>query len=95
MQGYPKRIAGTQDIINLLADERFKEKARADLDRIAAVDDDNAVKVISGSEETGDLVTEQIINPRPLWKRLGFKTKAELTALKISVEKQQGEEMVL
>ena len=80
MRGFPKTIGCKQDLINLEKDFPFETKQ--ELARIEAHDKNHAtVKVvISGSEETKDLVTEDIPNPALISKRLGFKDVAEVTA---------------
>jgi len=87
MRGYPKHIATKQDFINLLTTDEFRQQALRDLIRIAKVQDDKATVVVSGSEETGDLVTKEIPNPMPLWKIKGFDSKEDLIKL-IELAKQ-------
>jgi hypothetical protein len=86
MRGYPKRIATKQDIDNLLAIQAHAANAKSDMARIAAVNDDKAIQVLSGSEETKDLVTKQIDSPNPTWKRLGFASKLALTSAAAAAE---------
>ena len=81
MCGYPKHIATKQDFLNLLANSACRDRAVAQLQQIAALDDSAATRVISGSEETGDLVTEEISNPMPAWKRYGFDSREEIVNL--------------
>jgi hypothetical protein len=83
MRGYPKHINTRRDLDNLLDMPKFKARALADLKRIQAlaVAEATVTRVVSGSEETKDLVTEQIPNPNPRWQRLGFKDKKELDTL--------------
>jgi hypothetical protein len=83
MKGYPKHINTKQDLDNLLAIKEFKPRALADLKRIQAlaVNEATVTRVVSGSKDKGDLVTEQIPNPSPKWKQLGFKDKKELDTL--------------
>jgi hypothetical protein len=38
-------------------------------------------RVVSGSEETSDLVVEILPNPYPLWQRLGFANLGEVEAM--------------
>lgn len=81
MKGYPRCIAHRRDFENLLSDPVYADRARAHLTEIAAIDDETATRVVSGSEENGDLVTEEIPNPLPAWKRLGFSSRDEVLAL--------------
>lgn len=81
MRGYPKKIATVQDFENLLKDERFKEQAIADLAKIYQADDATIQRVVSGSEETDDLIVEEIENPLPLWKHIGFKSREAVDEL--------------
>jgi hypothetical protein len=88
MKGYPKHINTKQDLDNLLAMPEFKTRALADLKRIqaVAVKEATVTRVVSGSQEKGDLVTEEIPNPMPIWKRIGFKDKKELDTLESEKE---------
>jgi hypothetical protein len=70
-----------RDLENLLSMPEFKTRALADLKKIQATDDAKVVRVVSGSEEAKNLVTEQIDNPRPVWKRLGFASKQAVNDL--------------
>ena len=81
MRGYPKHVATKTDFDNLLAMPEFKNQALADLKRLQAVDDAKVIRVISGSEEDKNLVSEEIDNPNPIWKQQGFATKKELDDL--------------
>ena len=75
MKGFPKTIKTTQDFTNLLADDRFKEKALAELKRIYTVDDLKATKattLIDLDDEEKGYNTEEINNPMPEWKLKGF-----------------------
>jgi len=78
MKGYPKYIATKQDFENLLAVLQCRERALKDLRAIYEAKDEKATRVVSGSEETGDLVIEEIDNPMPLWKQKGFKSREEV-----------------
>lgn len=79
MIGFPKTIGCKQDILNLEKD--FPKETEEVLKRIEAYDKANEtiVKVISGSEEAKNLVTETIANPSLLSKKLGFKDVKEVT----------------
>jgi hypothetical protein len=81
MRGYPRYVATKQDYINLLQDTDLHDQAVADLITIRDLGDDTVLRVVSGSEETGDLVTEEIDNPMPTWKQKGFATLQELADL--------------
>jgi hypothetical protein len=81
MRGYPRYVATKQDYINLLQDTDLHDQAVADLITIRDLGDDTVLRVVSGSEETGDLVTEEIDNPMPTWKHKGFATLQELADL--------------
>ena len=81
MRGYPKHIGNKRDFLNLLAMPEHKETALKDLKKVKDLKDDTVVRVISGSEEDGNLVTEVIANPNPKWKQLGFKDKKDVDDL--------------
>ena len=81
MRGYPKHIATKQDFLNLLSQDEFREQAIADLKKIYETKDDTVVRVVSGSEEEGDLVTKKIENPMPLWRIKGFSSREEIANL--------------
>jgi hypothetical protein len=80
MRGYPKYIATKQDLINLLAMPEYRNQAQADMKKIADVADDKVTRTISIAAD-GSAVTEEIINPLPLWKQKGFTTRKVLSAL--------------
>jgi hypothetical protein len=83
MRGYPKHINTKRDLDNLLSMPEYKDRALADLKRLQtqAVDEAKVLQVVSGSEDEKNLVTAEIDNPNPAWKRLGFKDKKELDTL--------------
>lgn len=86
MKGYPKHIATKQDFDNLLAMPEHKAKALKDMKKLQAVDDAKVIRVVSGSEEDKNLITEEIDNPNPAWKQKGFKDKKALDDLIIAKE---------
>lgn len=79
MIGFPKTIGCKQDILNLEKD--FPKETEEVLKRIKAYDEANAtvVKVISGSEESKNLVTQVIANPALISKQMGFKDIKEVS----------------
>jgi len=81
MKGYPKYIATKQDFLNLLAMPEFKAQALENLKVIRDLADDTAVRTISINEETGEVTTEEIDNPMPLWQIRGFSSRQEVAAL--------------
>jgi len=81
MRGYPKTIATKRDFDNLLAMPEYAKHALADLKRLQAVDDARVIRVVSGSEEDKNLITEEIDNPNPAWKQKGFTDKKALDDL--------------
>ena len=78
MRGSPKGPLSKNDYDNLLAMPEHASKAKADLSRLAAIDD-SKITVDQGTEAAPKIV--QIANPLPTWKRAGFKDKAALTSL--------------
>lgn len=84
MRGFPKTIGCKQDLINLQKD--FPDEV---LERLRLVESEasaKATRVISGSEETNDLVTEEIENPYPMWQRLKFDNMADVQAMIAELE---------
>ena len=81
MKEYPRHIAMIKDFENLLGMPEHKSRALNDLESIEQLKDSKATRVISGSEEKDDLVTEQIDNPKPRWKSKGFASKGVLQSL--------------
>jgi len=81
MRGYPKYVATKQDFLNLLSMDEHRGQATEDLIAIYQINNEKAVRVISGSEETKDLKIEEIENPMPLWKRKGFKSRQEIAGI--------------
>jgi len=83
MKGYPKGLLSKIDYENLLSMSEHVERAKADLIRLAEIDDSKIV-VDLGTENTPKLV--EVSNPSPAWMRAGFKDKAELTNLAETVQ---------
>lgn len=81
MKGLPKHIATKQDFINLLEMPEYRVATLAKLKDILLLDDDRAIKVLSGSEEDGNLKTKSIRNPLPLYKQRGFASRLEIKKL--------------
>ena len=77
MRGYPKGPLSKTDYENLLTMPEHVETAKADLEKLAAVDD-SKIMVDQGTEKP-----VQISNPLPAWKRAGFRDKAELSAMAV------------
>ena len=78
MKGYPKHINTTQDFTNLLADDRFKAQALAELERIYNLNDSKATKattLIDPDDEEKGWNTEEITNSMPEWKLKGFASR--------------------
>jgi len=69
-------FATKADIINSL--ESHQSEVISFLKTVYDTPDDTAYRVVSGSEDTGDVVYEEIEAPLPRWKRLGFTTRAEI-----------------
>jgi hypothetical protein len=78
MRGYPNGSLTKRDYENLLSMPEYAKQAKEDLARLAAIDDAKAT-VEQGTEESPNPV--EIDNPMPMWKRAGFKDKAELLKL--------------
>lgn len=78
MRGYPKGRLSKQDFENLLAMPEYAEQAKADLARIAAIDD-SMVTVDRGTIEKPDI--KQIPNPKLLHVQLGFSDKASVLSI--------------
>ena len=77
MRGYPKGSLTKQDYENLLSMPEYASQAKADLTKLAAIDDEK-ISVDQGTEKASKLV--EISNPLPLWKRAGFGSKTELVS---------------
>ena len=78
MNGYPKTIKTTQDFTNLLADDRFKDQALTELERIYNLNDSKATKattLIDPDDEEKGWNTEEITNSMPEWKLKGFASR--------------------
>ncbi len=81
MRGYPKHVATKQDYINLLSIKEYRDGAIEDLKAISQIPDEKVLRVVSGSEEDKNLITEEIDNPMPLCKAKGFKSRQDLLDL--------------
>lgn len=78
MRGYPKGLLNKQDYENLLKTSEYAERAKSDLVKLAAIDDDKVVMEV-GTED--DPRSVKIDNPMPAWKLAGFKDKSKLLSL--------------
>lgn len=78
MRGYPNGPLTKRDYENLLSMPEYEKRAKADLAKLAAIDD-SKITVDQGTEKSPKLI--EIDNPMPIWKRAGFKDKAELPKL--------------
>ena len=78
MRGYPKGLLSKRDFENLLSMPEYAERAKADLAKLAMVDD-SKVTIDEGTQDTPKLV--QISNSSPVWKRAGFKDSVERSSL--------------
>lgn len=78
MRSYPQIVATKQDFENLLAMPEHRERALAELQALAALDDET-VTVDRGTEDAPDL--QEIPNPLPAWKRAGFASREEVLEL--------------
>lgn len=76
-----QHIATKQDFVNLLVIPEEKDNALTVLRAIYDTPDDTGIRVASGSEETGDLVLEEIPSLNPVWKQKGFSSRAEIKDL--------------
>ena len=82
MRGYPKYIATKQDYENLLKMPEFAKQATADLEVLSKTDIakvTRAVRPVDPAKPDGEWVTEEITNPKPLWKAKGFETVKAVT----------------
>jgi hypothetical protein len=69
-------FATKADLVYSLASHR--DEVISYLKGVYDTPDDSCYVVISGSEESGDLVSKEIGAPLPRWKQLGFTTRAEI-----------------
>jgi len=86
MKNYPKTppvLFTAQDWDNLLADDRFAERAKRDLETIRDLDDDKVtrcIQVADPDDPNSKDIIELIDNPAPTYRRgTGCKTRAEMT----------------
>lgn len=85
MRGYPKHINTKEDIENLMNDHpEFNEQLKKDMDEI--LNEPNKIKQATSPIDPNDTKkgynTEEIDNPHPKWKRMGFKNKNEVQTLR-------------
>jgi hypothetical protein len=81
MHGYPEIVATKQDFINLLSMPEYRSRAKKDLEKLSKINDSIVTQVVSGSEETKDLIQKQIKNPKPIWKMKGFPSREDVDDL--------------
>lgn len=78
---YPEHVATEQDYLNLLSMPEHRAQALDELKTLNSIDDSTSTRVLSGSEEGGDLVTDEIATPKPVWKQKRFKDKDKMREL--------------
>jgi|GEM_PF-1257868 len=78
---WPQWINTKQDYLNLLSLPQHRERAIQELRKIYELDDATVQRVISGTEENKNMVTKEIDNPAPLYKRFKFDSKEEIKQL--------------
>ena len=81
MRNYPRGQLSKVDYENLLSMKEHTEQAKADLEKLASIDD-SKISVDQGTEKAPKIV--EIANPLPAWKRAGFRNKKELSDLAIA-----------
>ena len=82
MRGYPNGPLTKRDYENLLTMPEYEKRAKADLAKLAAIDD-NKITVDQGTEKSPKLI--EIDNPMPAWKLAGFRDMDELLKLEKKV----------
>ena len=78
MRGYPKGPLTKRDYENLLAMPEYEKRAKADLAKLAAIDD-TKITVDQGTEKSPKLI--EIDNPMHVWKLAGFNDKKDIVAM--------------
>jgi hypothetical protein len=84
MRGYPKHINTKHDYLNLMSVPEFSDRAKTDLQKLIDASPakvTRAIRPVKAEEPGGEWETEEIVNPAPLWKLKGFKTKTEVLNL--------------
>lgn len=77
MRGYPKIVNSKRDYDNLMSMKEHASRAKSELLSLSSVDDSKVV-LEDGSAESSKPV--RIDNPSPLWKRLGYKSRADMVS---------------
>ena len=77
MRGYPKTINTGRDYDNLMSIPEYAARAKSDLALASAVDDSKVVVDI-GTVDKPSL--KEVVNPSPLYKRLGYKSKSAMVS---------------
>lgn len=86
MRGYPNGPLTKRDYENLLTMPEYEKRAKADLEKLAAIDD-SKITVDQGTEKSPKLI--RIDNPMPVWKRAGFRDMDELLKLAQDLERRR------
>ena len=84
MRGFPSRIGCIQDLVNLK--HNYSEEVIEYLQQLLIDSELVITRVVSGSEETNDLVLEEIINPAPRYLHIGFTSVQEIDDMIREVE---------
>src|SRR5574344_531157 len=86
MRGYPNGPLIKRDYENLLTMPEYEKRAKADLAKLAAIDD-SKITIDQGTEKSPKLIG--INNPMPVWKRAGFRDMDELLKLAQDLERRE------
>jgi anti-sigma-K factor RskA len=91
MRGYPKHIATEQDYRNLLSMPEYRERALADLQALAELDDDKVTVCTDRKNRDihAERKTEEKSNRTPVWQRKGFSSRHAIDTLVKSVAKER------
>ena len=77
MRGYPKTINTKRDYDNLMSMPEYASMAKSNLALASSVDDSN---VVIDTGTTDKPSSKDVVNPSPLYKRLGYKSKSSMVS---------------
>jgi len=86
MRGFPKTLATKEDVENIRENhQEFHNQLRQYLNQVLA-EPETASRVVSyrideKTQEMVDVVTEDEPTENPIWKRIGFQSKAEIETI--------------
>lgn len=96
MKGFPTHLATKEDFENIIRDcPQWRSRAIKELKALQAIKDvkvTRAIRPIDPDDPESDWVTEEIPNPLPIHRQIGFENKKQLNFIISKAEKKEKKE---